>query len=413
MVLIYLFRVLVVLFLILVMDFYAWQAFKTVAKESQWAGRLYWGSSVFVYVAIFYAFFKMAGNTDSFYPGFWVFGITLMVYTPKMILCGFLLIEDVYRLLATLYNRVAGGEEVLTYMPTRRKFISQLAISLAAIPFAGILYGMWRGKYNFQVNKINLDVPNLPNAFNGFKILQFSDFHAGSFTDENEVRSALALIQEQNADVIVFTGDMVNNKAKEFEPYVEMISELHAPFGKYSILGNHDYGDYVPWESPVHKENNLEQLKEMEHEAGFRLLLNEHVVFEEGGQHLALMGVENYGAPPFPQKGDLAEASRGLRAEIPRILLTHDPSHFDLEVKNSEQPIFLTLSGHTHGMQFGVEIPGWLKWSPVKWRYPKWAGLYEENGKYLYVNKGLGFIGYPGRVGMWPEITVIELNSIP
>jgi predicted MPP superfamily phosphohydrolase len=411
MALIYLFRMLVFLLVIVVLDVYAWQAIKVATRGASYGKYFYWGSSMLVYAAVFYAFLKMAGNSDSFYPGFWVFGFTLMVYVPKLILCGVLILEDVFRVFEYITLKFSAKGDDLSFFPSRRKFVSTVAVSLAAIPFVGIFYGMARGKYRFRVEHIPLEVENLPVNFHGFKVVQFSDFHAGSFTDMSEVQRALDMIMEQKPDVIVFTGDMVNNKAKEFEPYVEMMQQLEAPFGKYSVLGNHDYGDYVPWDSDRHKVENLDALKELERKAGFRLLLNEHEVWEIEGEQIAIVGVENYGKPPFPQKGDLALANEGLDENLPRLLLSHDPSHFDLEVKNSALPIFATLSGHTHGMQFGVEIPGWIQWSPVKWRYPKWAGLYTEGNKNLYVNRGIGYIGYPGRLGIWPEITVLELKA--
>ena len=410
MALVYLFRMIVLLFVIVLLDVYAWQAIKAATRGASYGRFLYWGTSVLVYVAVFVGALKMAGSNDSFYPGFWIFGVTLMIYVPKLILCGVLLLEDVFRLLEYFTGKLITQNDELHYYPSRRKFVSSVAVSVAAIPFIGILYGMLKGKYRFRVENIPLEIENLPSNFHGLRIVQFSDFHAGSFTDAAEVQRALDLIMAQKPDAIVFTGDMVNNKATEFEPYVEMMAKMDAPFGKYSILGNHDYGDYVPWESEQHKVQNLNYLKELHRKAGFNLLLNENQIWEIEGEQIAIVGVENYGKPPFPQKGDLAKANEGLDDTMPRILLSHDPSHFDLEVLNSNLPIFATLSGHTHGMQFGVEIPGWIKWSPVKWRYPKWAGLYTENNKNLYVNRGLGYIGYPGRLGIWPEITVLELK---
>jgi hypothetical protein len=267
---------------------------------------------------------------------------------------------------------------------------------------------MVKGKYKYQVRRVTIAFKYLPEAFHNFTITQVSDIHSGSFDDAHEVSRGVELANSQNSDIFFFTGDLVNNIADEMKPWMDTFSKFHAPYGKFSILGNHDYGDYMQWESKEAKIKNLERLKEIHKEIGFKLLLNEIAIIEKDGQQIALIGVENWGKRGFTKYGNLNKALNGVDDNSFKILLSHDPSHWDAEVINHEKHIHLTLAGHTHGMQFGVEVPG-FKWSPVQYIYPEWAGLYEKNDKYIYVNRGFGFIGYPGRVGIYPEITVIKL----
>jgi predicted MPP superfamily phosphohydrolase len=269
---------------------------------------------------------------------------------------------------------------------------------------------MYIGKYNFRVLRYTLEFDDLPKAFDGYRITQISDIHSGSFDNKNKIEYAIDLINKEASDAILFTGDMVNNLASEMIPWKDTFSRLEAKDGIYSVLGNHDYGDYVRWESEADKEKNLNQLKEIQAEMGFDLLLNESRFIEKDGQRIALVGVENWGAGGFKKAGDLTKASENLHKDDFKILMSHDPSHWEHVVINHDYHYHLTLSGHTHGMQFGIEIPGWIKWSPVKWRYKHWAGIYEELGQYINVNRGFGFLAYPGRVGIWPEISVIELK---
>ena len=286
---------------------------------------------------------------------------------------------------------------------------SWLATAVAAGLALAILYGMLRGGYRYQVRHVPLVYPDLPEAFDGLRITQLSDIHCGSFRRPASVRRGIALANRQQSDLIVFTGDLVNNKASELEGWTDVFSQLRAPMGCYAILGNHDYGDYLSWPDAATKAANLDQLKAMERDMGFQLLENQHVVWERSGQQLALIGVENWGKGRFPKYGDLPKAMDGLASDAFCILLSHDPSHWDEVVSRGPYPIALTLSGHTHGMQFGLEW-GRLRWSPVQYIYPQWAGLYTHNGRCLYVNRGFGFLGFPGRVGIRPEITVLELR---
>jgi predicted MPP superfamily phosphohydrolase len=332
-----------------------------------------------------------------------------------MLVCQLILIvlmfgEDVFRSLEGLYYKLSG-KNTSYILPSRRKFISQVALGLAAIPFASMLYGVIKGRYNFKVLKYTLHFEDLPAAFDGYRITQISDIHSGSFDNKEKVAYAVDLINEQASDAILFTGDMVNNEAKEMEPYMDVFDKLTAKDGKFSVLGNHDYGDYVPWESDAHQEANLDRLKEIQKEIGFDLILNDHRFLEKDGERIALVGVENWGAGGFKKAGDLNKAITNISSDDFKILLSHDPSHWEHEVIEHKDHFHLTLSGHTHGMQFGIEIPGWIKWSPVKWRYKHWAGIYKEKGQYINVNRGFGYLAFPGRVGIWPEITVIELKK--
>jgi predicted MPP superfamily phosphohydrolase len=291
---------------------------------------------------------------------------------------------------------------------SRSAFLSWLGIGLGGGLMATLVYG-FSNKYNYQVVRKKLRYDNVPAAFKGLKIVHISDIHSGSFTDKEAVRKGVEKIMNEKPDIILFTGDLVNDRATEMDDYMEIFSKLSAPMGVYSTLGNHDYGDYVAWESADIKRSNLERLKEIHAELGWRLLMNEHVPLEKNGEKIALIGIENWSAKGnFPKYGRLQEAYQGSEDIGFKILMSHDPSHWVAEVQEKYMDIDLMLAGHTHGMQFGVEVPG-FRWSPVQYMYKQWAGLYENNNQKLYVNRGFGFIGYPGRVGILPEITVLEL----
>lgn len=292
---------------------------------------------------------------------------------------------------------------------SRSVFLSWLGIATGTTLFGTLLYG-FSNKYKYQVKRVELSFDNLPASFKGMKIVQLSDIHSGSFMDKRAVQHGVDMVMKENADLILFTGDLVNDRATEMKDYMDVFSQLKAPMGVYSTLGNHDYGDYVSWpHDGVSKEQNLEDLKKVHAALGWRLLMNEHVVLEKNSEQIALLGIENWSAKGrFPKYGRMDLAHPGTEKYPFKILMSHDPSHWTGQVKEQYKDIDLMLSGHTHGMQFGVEIPG-FKWSPVQYMYKEWAGLYEDGKQKLYVNRGFGFIGYPGRVGILPEITVIEL----
>ncbi len=403
-------RWLIALLIVVIIDFYAFQTLKTVTKNS-WCLAIYWVITALVLGNFVFQFYGLS-RSDFGKPQGYAFAFLIAMIVPKMVLILIMFGEDVFRIPQGLYrfftqNTLANGN----YIPSRRSFISKIALGLAAIPFASILHGIYKGKYNFKVLKYTLHFEDLPTAFDGYKLTQISDIHAGSFDNINKVEYAIDLINEQASDVILFTGDMVNNKAKELEPYVSIFSKLKAKDGMYSVLGNHDYGDYVDWPSETAKQQNLEDLKNLQKNIGFDVLLNEHRYIEKNNERIAIIGVENWGKGGFKKAGDLKKASKNLSDKDFKVLLSHDPSHWDKQVVPDTNHYHLTLSGHTHGMQFGIEIPGWFKWSPVKWRYKQWAGIYEAMGQYINVNRGFGYLAFPGRVGIWPEITVITLKK--
>ncbi len=402
-------RWIVFIVIYLIIGFYALQAIKT-ATRFPWVYYTFMAISLLVLGNFIYQFTwgGEAGRVLS-RPKSYAFGFLMAILTFDIITIFFLFSEDLFRLLTAAYAKFFGTTQEFG-LPTRRRFLSLMAMGIAAVPFSALLYGMYRGKYNFKVLKYNLEFDDLPKAFDGYQITQISDIHSGSFDNRNKIKYAIDLINNQQSDVILFTGDMVNNKADEMKPWTELFSRLKATDGKYSILGNHDYGDYITWPTEELKRDNLEDLKKMQREMGFDLLLNEHRYLKRGSDQLALIGVENWGRGGFKKAGDLNKASNGIKENDFKILLSHDPSHWEEKVIMDRLHYHLTLSGHTHGMQFGIEIPGLVKWSPVKWRYKYWAGIYEEMGQFINVNRGFGFIGYPGRVGIWPEITVITLK---
>ncbi|MFT5147335.1 MAG: putative MPP superfamily phosphohydrolase, partial [Polaribacter sp.] len=357
----------------------------------------------FAYVALTYD--RTQGQTPQFQMAM---GVLLTVLIPKLVVLIFMFGEDMYRWILKLISAVTSGNT--TPLAGRRKFISQISLGLAAIPFVSFIYGIVQGKYNYKVLKYQLTFKDLPEAFDGFTITQISDIHSGSFTNKEKIQYGVDLINEQKSDIMLFTGDIVNNKADEMDNWIAVFDKLEAKEGKYSILGNHDYGDYMDWDNPQDKIDNFQKVKDIHQKIGFDLLLDEHRYLEKDGQKIALLGVENWGKG-FNQAGDLKRASAGIQKEDFKILMSHDPSHWEEKVKKDPFNYQLTLSGHTHGLQMGIEIPGWFKWSPSKYAYKQWAGLYKEAGRVINVNRGFGYHAFPGRVGIWPEITVIELKK--
>lgn len=294
-------------------------------------------------------------------------------------------------------------------MQDRRKFVSKIVLGLAAIPFASVLYGIVIGKYNFKVINHTLFFDDLPSSFDGFKVTHISDIHSGSLDNASKISYGIDLINEQQSDVILFTGDIVNSTADEMDEWIPYFKKLKAAYGKYSILGNHDYGAYAKWNNKEDKVANFEGIKGIHPKIGFDLLLNDSVYLEKGDGKIALVGVENWGAH-FIKEGDLNLATSKIKKDDFKIVMSHDSSHWEAEIKESDENYQLTLSGHTHGMQFGIEIPG-VKWSPAQYIYKQWAGVYEHLGRYINVNRGFGFLAFPGRIGIWPEITVITLKK--
>jgi predicted MPP superfamily phosphohydrolase len=412
------FRLLLFLGIFFLIDLYVYTGFKAAfssPRAKTIASWIYWGLSFSFFILVICVVFSFSRTTGIATPLMkWTIGMFVFLFIPKLVMLFFFAIEDVYRLLrmgGVGVAKLLGRASDVSFMESRRQFIARAAGLLAAIPAAGILYGIAKGRYNFTVRKTELTFKDLPDAFNGFTITQISDLHVGSFalSDKDELARAVDMVNQQRSDVIFFTGDLVNNRAEEMEPWKELFTKLHAPMGKYSILGNHDYGDYTDWDSKAEKMANMERLYKMHSDLGFNLLRNQHTRIEKKGQHIELLGMENWGKG-FQQYGNFAQTLNGTEEGAFKILLSHDPSHWEEQVMGHHTQVHLTLAGHTHGAQFGVEIPG-FRFSPVQLRYKRWAGIYEENQRYLYVNRGLGFLAFPGRVGIWPEITVITLRK--
>jgi uncharacterized protein len=343
----------------------------------------------------------------------YILALLVAAFFSKIIASVFFAFDDIRRgatwLLVKLFRNPVNDLNEAKAGISRSAFLSWLGLAFGGGLFSTFVYG-FSNKYNYTVRKINLDFDNLPSSFKGLRIVQISDVHSGSFNNKEAVQRGIEKIMNEKPDLILFTGDLVNDRAVEMEKYADVFSQLSAPMGVYSVLGNHDYGDYFLWPSEQEKIANLEQLKKVHGNMGWRLLMNEHVVFEKGADRLALIGVENWSAKGnFPKYGRLSDAYAGTENIPFKLLMSHDPSHWDAEVKEKYSDIDLMLAGHTHGMQFGVEIPG-FRWSPVQYMYKQWAGLYEDGRQKLYINRGFGFIGYPGRVGILPEISVITLT---
>jgi predicted MPP superfamily phosphohydrolase len=392
---------------IVVIEIYTFQAFKTISKSTL-VRFSYVAISVGVYLYFFLTILtydRSQGQTPQFQMAM---GILLTFSIPKLVIILVLFGEDAYRWILKFISAISSEET--KSLVGRRKFISQMALGVAAIPFASFIYGIIQGKYNYKVIKYQLTFDDLPEAFDGYTITQISDIHSGSFTNKKKIQYGVDLINEQKSDLMLFTGDIVNNKADEMDKWLDVFDKLEAKEGKYAILGNHDYGDYMDWKHPQDKIDNFQKVKDIHKKIGFDLLLDEHRYLEKGGQKIALIGVENWGKG-FNQAGDLQRASAKIKKEDFKILMSHDPSHWEEKVKNDDFNYHLTLSGHTHGLQMGIEIPGWLKFSPSQFVYKQWAGLYEEYGRYVNVNRGFGYHAFPGRVGIWPEVTVIELKK--
>ncbi|MGB5941890.1 MAG: metallophosphoesterase [Leeuwenhoekiella sp.] len=392
----------------ILIDVYAFQAFRSLIRQPVF-NVMYIVLSVILLGLLIYALSFAERSKGFSTTSMYIFGFFLAFFVPKLLLVGVMLIEDIVRLLYGTGAFLAKGQSF--HIPSRRKFIGGLALGLAAIPFVSLLYGMYKGKYRYRVLSYIMEFDDLPASFDGYRITQISDIHSGSFDNPEKISYGIDLINEQKSDVILFTGDLVNNVATEMDNWKEHFSKLTAADGVFSVLGNHDYGDYASWETETAKEQNLQQLKNIQAEMGWNLLLNEHRFIERNGDKIAVVGVENWGAGGFKKAGDIDKASAGLTENDFKVLMSHDPSYWQERLKADEKNYQLTLSGHTHGMQFGIEIPGFLRWSPVQYRYKNWAGIYEEFGRFINVNRGFGYLGYPGRVGIWPEVTVIELRK--
>ena len=381
----------IIAILLFVLNWYVLSGIRTISSNS-FTTPLFWGFITITTAALIYSIIRMRDNGMDL-----LFKVTthvfLILFVTEVIFSAFLLLGDLYRL-------ITQGERNVHWV--------EFALLIVLLVIVIFIYGIVKGKYAYRVIKHTLYFDDLPSNFDGFTITQISDVHAGSFKNSLAVQKGINLIKSQNSDLFVFTGDLVNNKAEEIKPWIDHFKQVKAPFGQFSVLGNHDYGDYVPWKNEEEKVKNLQQLKEYHQELGYKLLLDEDVILHKDGQKIVLAGVENWGIG-FGERGDLNKALAGTKADDFKILLSHDPSHWEAEVVKHPSKVHLTLAGHTHGMQFGIEAFG-IKWSPVKYRYAHWAGITSKNGRFLNINRGFGFLGFSGRIGIWPEITVIELK---
>ncbi len=419
-------RVLIFLLIVFLIDLYVFQGIKLLIKDltpsmSRLISGIYWFFTVFTF-SVFIAGLITDWHTWPKAVRVYLFAAVMIILITKLFVVLFLLIDDLTRLVrwgfSGLYQRFYDSPQIVNpeekIVVSRSQFLVRMAFVISSIPFISLLYGMGDGKYNYQVKRRKIKFPKLPSTFEGIRIVQISDIHTGSFFDTKHIEKAVSMINTLKGDVIFFTGDLVNDRSDEAVPFIDTLSKLNAKHGVFSILGNHDYGDYVQWPSREAKVKNLEQLKNIHKEMGWKLMLDEHAFISEGNDKLGLIGVQNWSTHMrFPKYGSLPKAVQGMEFAPVNILLTHDPSHWHGEVTENYPQIDLTLAGHTHGFQFGVEIPALkIKWSPVQYVYKEWADLYDDvNGQHLYVNRGLGFLGYPGRVGILPEITVIELSK--
>ena len=403
--------------IMLLLDTYIFQAVKTVSQNASPAIKTIVYVFYWTLTAVTIASFLLFIFTESDFLGkrfrTYLFATLIGLFLAKIIAVVFFLIDDIRRLIQWVIIKLSAGSSTGNAIAgegiSRSAFLSWLGLAAGGTLFGSLLYG-FSNKYNYQLKRIKLSYDNLPAAFKGLRIIHISDIHSGSFTDKRGVLKGVEMILNEKADIILFTGDLVNDRTSEMENYMDVFNRLHAPMGVYSTLGNHDYGDYARWPfNGISKDQNLDNLKKVHANLGWRLLMNEHVVLEKDGQQIALIGIENWSNKArFPKHGRMDLAHAGTENYPFKILMSHDPSHWEAEVQPKYGDVDLMLSGHTHGMQFGVEIPG-FKWSPVQYMYKQWDGLYENGKQKLYVNPGYGFIGYPGRVGIMPEITVIEL----
>ena len=411
--------VIVFLGIMLSLDMYVFQAVKNISQNLSPKAKtivygIYWSITILAVIG-----FLLFVYTEQTYLGrkvrTYLFSIIIGLFLAKMVALIFFLVDDLRRGIQWIAGKLFFNNTDVDAMNTengisRSVFLSWLGIAAGTTLFGSLLYG-FSNQYKYQIKKVKLAFDNLPASFKGMRIVHISDVHSGSFMDKKAVQHGIDLILKENADLILFTGDLVNDKATEMKDYMDVFNQLTAPMGVFSTLGNHDYGDYVKWPiEGISKEQNLINLQKVHADLGWKLLMNEHVVLEKNGEQIALLGIENWGAKArFPKYGKMDMAHAGTEKYPFKILMSHDPSHWDAQVKTTYPDVDLMLSGHTHGMQFGIDIPG-FKWSPVQYVYKQWGGLYEDARQKLYVNRGFGFIGYPGRVGVLPEITVIELG---
>jgi hypothetical protein len=399
----------------LVVDYYVFQAVTTVSKNwsAPWKQIFQYGFWIPTILSIAAILWWFLGDPYKWSAGVrtWVITGLFATYFSKLFAIVVLFTEDISRAIrsAISFFRKGSEESIAGDAITRSEFLSKTALAAAAIPFGTMVYGIISGAHDYRVRRETIKLSNLPKAFDGLRIAQLSDIHSGSFFNKTAVKGGVEMVLQEKPDLIFFTGDLVNNEAIEVKEYIDVFNKLKAPLGIYSITGNHDYGDYHRWNSIEAKQKNFKDLIEAHRLLGFKLLMNENHSLEQSGEKISILGIENWGGRGFTKYGKLDQAYKGTEEAAVKLLLSHDPSHWDAQVRPLYKDIDLMLSGHTHGFQFGIEI-GNFKWSPSQYAYKQWAGLYKEASQYLYVNRGFGYLGYPGRIGMPPEITILELK---
>jgi predicted MPP superfamily phosphohydrolase len=407
--------ILIMLGLMAWLDYYSFQATKTLLKNHN-IKRYKYVRSVFVLQAIVlmgitvYLWLSQRGTTSFMFLAVVVF----MAYLSKLIAVLFVFIDDIRRVIQYFFEgqkkrhirRVENGQKI-----SRSKFLAKSAVAVSMLPVVTMSFGIVKGAYDYRLRRRKVYLPNIPKGFDGLKIAQLSDIHSGSFFDKTAVQGGIDMLNAERPDLMFFTGDLVNNQTKEVNDYIDLFSKVKTDLGVYSTLGNHDYGDYMAWPSVSAKRQNLADMIKVHERMGWRLMMNENESIKVGTDQLSVIGVENWGAGRFAKYGQLDKATMNAEGDV-KLLLSHDPSHWDAQVRSQHTDIDIMFAGHTHGMQLGVEI-GDFRWSPSKYIYKQWADLYQEDQQYLYVNRGFGFLGFPGRIGILPEITIMELTSTP
>jgi predicted MPP superfamily phosphohydrolase len=399
----------------LLVDTYLFQAILAVSKDWSplWKHLLRYGFWVPTGLAVAAVIWWVFGNpygVGATTRSFILTGL-FAVYISKIFGILVLFIDDIYRGIQWVAHFFYKGEQA--GLPgksiPRSEFLTKAALVATTIPFGAMAYGIISGAHDYRIRRVTVKLPNLPKAFDGLRIGQLSDIHSGSFFNKTAVKGGVEMMLKEKPDVIFFTGDLVNNESSEVKDYIDVFNKLKAPLGVYSVTGNHDYGDYHQWANIEDQRRNFKDLIEAHRLLKFDLLMNEHRIIEQGGEKIAIIGNENWGAGRFSKYGKLDAAYKGTDDAAVKLLLSHDPSHWDAQVRPNYKDIDIMFAGHTHGFQFGVEIGG-IKWSPSQYVYKQWAGLYQEGSQYIYVNRGFGYLGYPGRVGMPPELTIVELK---
>ena len=403
-----------ILFFLLI-DYYFFQGVLAASKHwsEGWRSGVRIGFWIPTALCIFALFWWTFGDPYVFGANTRSFIITGIVATYFSKILGILVLftDDLQRgvrWVVGLFSKSTDGNLGGPVIP-RSEFLSKVALATTAVPFTAFAYGIISGAHDYRVKRLTVKLKNLPKSFDGLRIGQLSDIHAGSFWNKTAVKGGVEMMMKEKPDVIFFTGDLVNNESSEVKEYVPVFEKLKAPLGVFSITGNHDYGDYKTWTSQEEKLRNFKDLVQAHKIMGYDILMNEHRFLEQGGEKIAIIGNENWGAGRFSKYGKLDAACQGTEEAAVKLLLSHDPTHWDAQVRPNHPEIDMTFSGHTHGFQFGVEI-GNFKWSPVQYVYRQWADLYREGDQYIYVNRGFGYLGYPGRVGIPPELTIVELK---